>query len=147
TTTAGDTVAAFVPGVHSAGKAHEVFASRADGEDFYLTVLTVTNSVVRFLGVLPPEVCRRFDLSTILVHQEIHRLRSTTGNRDRFESSTFLHGCEHAAKGAIEKQAGEGGFCTDETARCPGNRGISRRANGKDKHIVRRYRLHTIPQP
>ena len=29
------------------------FASRADGEDFYLTGLAVTNSVVRFLGVLP----------------------------------------------------------------------------------------------
>jgi hypothetical protein len=103
TTTAGDTVTAFVPGVHGTGKAHEVFASRADGEDFYLIVLAVTNSVVSFLGVLPPQVCGQFDLSTILVHQEIHRLRGTPGNRDRLKPGTFLHGCEHAAESAIEK--------------------------------------------
>src|SRR5207249_3288522 len=137
----GDSIAAFVPGMHGAGKTHEIFASRADGEDFYLTVLTVTNSVIGLLGVLPPEICGRFDLSTMLVHQEIDRLRRTPGNRDDFKPGTFLHGCEHTAKGAIEKQAGEGRFCTDKTARCPGNRGISRWTDGKDKHIVRGERI------
>src|SRR5215470_1024272 len=96
-------VTAFVPGVHGTGKTHQVFASRANGEDFYLTGLAFTNGAIGFLGVLPPEVWRRFDLSPMLVHQEIHRLWRTPGNRDRFKPGAFLHGCKHTAKGAIEK--------------------------------------------
>src|SRR5262249_24001799 len=96
--------------------------------------------------VLPPQVYRRFDRSAIFVYQKIHRLWSPPGNRDDFKPGTFLYGCEHAAKSAIEKQAGEGRFRADKTARCPGDRRISRRTNGKHKHIVRGERIDARSQ-
>ena len=52
--TAGDTVAAFIPGVHGAGKAHEVFASRADGEDFHLTLARGREWCDWFPGYIAP---------------------------------------------------------------------------------------------
>src|SRR5262249_36208332 len=144
--TASDTVTAFVPGMHGAGKAHEVFTRRANGEHFHLAWLAVTNGVIGLLGVLPPQVCGRFDLSTVLMHQQIHRLRRATSNRNRFKPSAFLHGCEHTAKGTVEKQASERRFRADETARRPGDRRISCRANGKDQHILWRQGINARSQ-
>src|SRR5262249_52553801 len=117
--TAGDSIAALIPGVHRAGKAYEVFPSRTDGEHLDLTLLALTNGVIRCPSVLPPEVSCRFELCAILVHQEIDRLRGTPSNGDGFESGAFLHRRKHTAEGAIEKQSGEGGLGAHEATRRP----------------------------
>ena len=82
--------------------------------------LAVTNSVVSFPGISPPQVRRRFDLGAILMHQEIHWLGRTSRNGHGFKPGPFLHGANIPPKVLSKNKPVRGDFVPTKQRVAPG---------------------------